>query len=147
MQPFRHNARLPTQATRICDIHKTPRKTDIFSSSNDDTTLRRGSATATAKAAAERRGELAGGAALLGGLLATAVAALTGSAGPALAVLAAHHAARGSVGALLLDVGGGDDLGGEVEPFAEVVKALETLDWMMEWIGEGCERRTSGVRM
>lgn len=58
---------------------------------------------------------------------ALAVAAVTtGSAaeGAALALALAEHAAGRSVGALLLDVGGGNDLGGEVKPFAEVVETL-----------------------
>jgi guanyl-specific ribonuclease Sa len=38
--------------------------------------------------------------------------------------LTAHHASRGSVRSLLLDVCGGDDLGGEVQPLAEVVETL-----------------------
>jgi hypothetical protein len=84
-----------------------------------------GSTTATAEATAERGSELAGGTALLATLLATAVAALTGSTGTTLAaLLTAHHAAGGSVGTLLLDVGGGDNLGGEVEPLTEVVQTL-----------------------
>lgn len=86
--------------------------------------LRRGSATATAEATAEAGGELAGGTALLAALLAAAVATLTGSTGTALTLLTAHHAAGGSVRALLLDVGGGDDLSGEVQPLAEVVQTL-----------------------
>ena len=45
---------------------------------------------------------------------------------PPLALALAHHAAGRSVGSLLLDVGSGDNLGGEVEPLAEVVKTLET---------------------
>ena len=83
-----------------------------------------GSTTATAEAATERGSELAGGTALLAALLAAAVATLTGSTGTTLTVFTAHHATRGSVGTLLLDVGGGDNLGGEVEPLAEVVKTL-----------------------
>ena len=43
---------------------------------------------------------------------------------PPLALALTHHAAGRSVGSLLLDVGGGDDLGGEVEPLAEVVETL-----------------------
>lgn len=81
------------------------------------------SATAT-EAAAEGRGELAGGTTLLALLLAAAVATLAGSAGTTLTVLTAEHAAGRSVGALLLDVGGGDNLGGEVQPLAEVVQTL-----------------------
>ena len=40
------------------------------------------------------------------------------------AVVGAEHAFGGRVGALLLDVGGGHDLGGEVEPLAQVVEAF-----------------------
>lgn len=32
---------------------------------------------------------------------------------------------------LLLDVGGGDDLSGEVEPFAEVIKTLGLVRWCL----------------
>lgn len=41
-----------------------------------------------------------------------------------LALALAEHAAGRSVGALLLDVRRGDDLGGEVQPLAEVVETL-----------------------
>ena len=41
----------------------------------------------------------------------------------ALTVVSAHHATRGSVGALLLDVRLGHDLGREVEPLAKEVAA------------------------
>jgi len=78
---------------------------------------------ATAEATTEGGSELAGGTTLLA-LLTAAVATLTRSTGTTLTVLTAHHAARGSVGALLLDVGGGDNLGGEVQPLAQVVKTL-----------------------
>jgi hypothetical protein len=56
-----------------------------------------------------------------------AVAAVSiGSAakGTALTLALAEHAAGRSVGALLLDVGGGNNLGGEVKPFAQVVETL-----------------------
>lgn len=43
---------------------------------------------------------------------------------PPLALALAEHATRGSVRPLLLDVRRGDDLGGEVQPLAEVVEAL-----------------------
>lgn len=85
--------------------------------------LGRGGATATAESATESRGELARGTALLR-LFTASVAALTGGTRTTLTVLAAHHATRGSVRTLLLDVGGRDDLSGEVEPLAEVVKTL-----------------------
>jgi hypothetical protein len=88
-----------------------------------DITLRRGSATATAESTTEVRSELAGGATLLAFLTAT-VATLTRRTGTTLALLTTHHATRGSVGALLLDVGSRDNLSGEVKPFAEVVKTL-----------------------
>lgn len=82
------------------------------------------SATATGETTAERRGELAGGTTLLA-LLAAAVTTLTGNTGTTLAtLLTTEHATRGSVGTLLLDVGSGDNLGGKVQPLAEVVQTL-----------------------
>lgn len=108
----------PTQAIHATSIPLEDRETNNLP-------LRRGSTTATAEATAEARGELAGGTTLLGLLLAAAVATLTGSAGTALTVLTAEHAAGRSVGALLLDVGSRDNLSGEVEPLAEVIKTLE----------------------
>jgi hypothetical protein len=49
------------------------------------------------------------------------------------------------VGALLLDVGLGDDLGGEVEPLAEVVKALSGEGVVVPLPGElGLEVTTGG---
>ncbi len=39
-------------------------------------------------------------------------------------IIPAHHALGRGVRALLLDVRGGHDLGGEVQPFAQVVEAL-----------------------
>lgn len=91
--------------------------------------LRRGSGTtATAKATTELGSELAGGTTLLALTLVTATVLATVATGTATAatgaLLAAEHAAGGSVAALLLDVGLGDDLGGEVEPLAEVVETL-----------------------
>jgi hypothetical protein len=44
--------------------------------------------------------------------------------GPPLALALAEHASGRSMGTLLLNVGGRNDLGGEVKPFAEVVEAL-----------------------
>lgn len=41
-----------------------------------------------------------------------------------LTVLTTHHAARRSMCALLLDVGSRDDLGGEMQPVAEVLETL-----------------------
>lgn len=92
---------------------------------------RRGSTTATAEATTGELGVEAtrGTTLLLLAILTAAVATLavatgaTTSTTTALAVTT-EHAARGSVRALLLDVGLGDDLGGEVQPLAEVVKTL-----------------------
>jgi hypothetical protein len=103
----------PTQTTLATPLETLGRPGD----------LRRGSATATAESTTEVRSELAGGATLLAFLTAT-VATLTRRTGTTLALLTTHHAARGSVGALLLDVGSRDNLSGEVKPFAEVVKTL-----------------------
>jgi hypothetical protein len=91
----------------------------------DDIPLRSGSTTATAESTTEAGSELARGGTLLVTLLAAAVATLTRSTGTALTLLTTHHAARGSVGTLLLDVGGRDNLSGEVEPLTEVVKTLK----------------------
>ena len=55
--------------------------------------------------------------------LTVAARAATATTGTTLA-LVTTHAARGSVRTLLLDVRLGDDLGGEVKPFAQVVEAL-----------------------
>jgi hypothetical protein len=91
---------------------------------------RGGSTAATAEATTELGVELARGGTLLAlaSVTATVLAALAVATGTTTAaagtLLAAEHAAGGSVGALLLDVGLGDDLGGEVEPLAEVVEAL-----------------------
>lgn len=57
-------------------------------------------------------------------LAVTTVATRAAAKRTSLALALTEHAAGRSVGALLLDVGGGDDLGGEVKPFAEVVEAL-----------------------
>jgi hypothetical protein len=83
------------------------------------------------------RSELARWRALLSGLssvtsavsaLALTVAATAATAAERLALalttITTHHAARGRVRALLLDVRGGHDLGGQVEPLAEVVETL-----------------------
>lgn len=97
--------------------------------------LRRGSGTAaTAEAATELRSKLAGSTTLLAlASIASPVATLavspvtttaTATERPALALLAAHHATRRGMRPLLLDVGGGDDLGGQVQPLAEVVETL-----------------------
>jgi hypothetical protein len=95
----------------------------------------RRSTTATAKATTEARLELAGGATLLARLAAlvtTTVATLTvttgtttaATTGTTLALVAAHHATGRLVAALLLDVGGGHDLGGKVQPLAQVLETL-----------------------
>lgn len=54
----------------------------------------------------------------------TTVAAATAERPTLTLTLAAEHSSGRGVGSLLLDVGGRDDLGGEVQPFAEVVEAL-----------------------
>jgi hypothetical protein len=96
--------------------------------------LSRSSATSTTEATTELGLELAGGTALA--LLAsiTSAVALTvtatvattaaASATATLTVVSTQHALRGSVCALLLDVGLGHNLSGKVEPFAEVVETL-----------------------
>ena len=57
--------------------------------------------------------------------LAVAAATLRSAAkGTALALALTEHTAGRSVGALLLDVRGGNNLGGEVQPFAKVVETL-----------------------
>jgi hypothetical protein len=93
--------------------------------------LRRGSSTtATAESTTESGSELAGSTTLLAALLTTTVAAITVTTGTttatraALTFLTTEHAAGRSVGALLLDVSSRHDLGGDVEPFAEVVETL-----------------------
>lgn len=98
--------------------------------------LRGRGATATTEATTERRLEASGRTALLAltsvpaavtALTVTPLAATATTAAerPALALaLGAHHAAGRSVGSLLLDVGGGNDLSGKVQPLAEVVETL-----------------------
>jgi hypothetical protein len=57
--------------------------------------------------------------------VATVAATATAAAEPPLtALLLAHHAARGGMGPLLLDVGSRDNLGGQVKPLPEVVETL-----------------------
>lgn len=78
--------------------------------------------------------EVAGGTALLAlagitspvtALTVTPLTVATATAAePALAALLAHHATGGSMRPLLLDVCRGDDLGGKMEPLAEVVETL-----------------------
>lgn len=78
------------------------------------------------------RVELARGTALLAltsitaavAALTVATVAATATAEGTAALLIAEHATGRSVRALLLDVGGGNDLGGQVEPLAQVVEAL-----------------------
>lgn len=90
--------------------------------------LRRGSSTtATAESTTEAGVEVAGGTTLLAAIFTASVATLTGGTGTALALLTTEHTTRGGVRTLLLDVGGRDNLSGEVEPFAEVVKTLNII--------------------
>jgi hypothetical protein len=94
----------------------------------------RSSTTSAAKATTELGLELAGGTALslLAGITAavavtvttTVTATSTTASTTALAVLAAAEHAPGRSRALLLNVGLGNDLGGKVEPFTEVVETL-----------------------
>jgi hypothetical protein len=94
--------------------------------------LRRGSSTtATAESTTESRSKLAGGATLLSTFLVAATVATvtvttgaTTATGAALTLFSTEHAAGRSVRTLLLDVGGRHNLGGDVEPFAEVVETL-----------------------
>lgn len=99
---------------------------------------RRSSTTTTTESTTELRSELSRGTTLLSsltGITTSVLAAATLAGGTVttgrtatLAVtallLATEHAAGRGVGALLLDVGLGDDLGGEVEPLAEVVETF-----------------------
>lgn len=78
------------------------------------------------------RVELARGTALLAltsittsvATLTVATALATATAEGTTALLLTEHATGGSVRALLLDVGSGNDLGGQVEPLAQVVETL-----------------------
>lgn len=79
------------------------------------------------------RVELAGGTALLAltsvtssvsTLAVTTVATTATATERSAALLVTEHATGRGVRSLLLDVGGGDDLGGEVEPLAQVVETL-----------------------
>ena len=89
----------------------------------------RSSTTSTAKATTELGLELARGTALslLAGVTAAVAVAVTttvtATSTTALTVITAEHT-PGRSRALLLDVGLGNDLGREVEPFAEVVETL-----------------------
>jgi hypothetical protein len=89
----------------------------------------RSSTTSTSEATTELRLELAGSTALAllslvtAAVLATVTATSTTAATTALTVVTAEHA-PGRSRALLLDVGLGNNLGGEVEPFTEVVETL-----------------------
>jgi hypothetical protein len=109
--------------------------------------LRSGGTTATAEATAEAGSELARGTTLLGLLLTATVATLTGSTGATLALLTTHHAARGGVRTLLLDVGSGNNLGGKVEPLAEVVKTLDERNQIRLNSSVLNSKPTSGVRV
>lgn len=96
--------------------------------------LRGGSGTAaTAESTTEFGVEATRGATLLAlttftsavtALAITTVTIRSAAEGAALALALTEHAAGRSVRALLLNVGGRNNLGGEVKPFAEVVKAL-----------------------
>lgn len=57
-------------------------------------------------------------------LTVTTVAATSTAERPPLTLALAEHATGRSVRSLLLDVGGGNDLSGQVKPFAEVVETL-----------------------
>jgi hypothetical protein len=89
----------------------------------------RSSTTSTSEATTELRLELAGSTALAllslvtAAVLATVTATSTTASTTALTVITAEHT-PGRSRALLLDVGLGNDLGREVEPFAEVVETL-----------------------
>lgn len=113
--------------------------------------LRRGSSTtATAESTTEAGVEVAGGTTLLAAFFTASVATLTGGTGTALALLTTEHTTRGSVRTLLLDVGGRDNLSGEVEPFAEVVKTLNIIRQKLSFhiTSFRCKQRhTSGVRV
>ena len=89
------------------------------------------SPTAPAKATPKLRLKLAGSTSLLAlatGIAASVLAAFapgrTTTTAPAFAIVAAHHALGRRVRALLLDVRRGHDLGGQVQPFAQVVETL-----------------------
>lgn len=89
----------------------------------------RSSTTATSESTTELGLELAGSTALsllalvTAAVLATVTATATTASATALTVVTAEHAS-GRSRALLLDVGLGNNLGGEVEPFTEVVETL-----------------------
>merc|ERR1712093_950121 len=77
----------------------------------------------TSETTAELRSELSRWCTLLA--LSTSTTAATSTERLALALtLTTHHSAGRGVRSLLLDVGSWDNLGGEVKPFAEVVKTL-----------------------
>lgn len=88
---------------------------------------RRRSAPATTESTTELRRKAARGIALLALVTATVAALAVGAAGRAArgpVAVAAEHAARGRVRALLLDVRRGDNLRGQVQPLAQVVETL-----------------------
>jgi len=91
------------------------------------------SATATAISTTELRSELAGSTTLLAlasipssvsALTVASVATTATAKGSSLALTLAEHATGRSVRSLLLNVGSGNDLSGEVKPFAKVVETL-----------------------
>lgn len=114
--------------------------------------------TTTAETATEAGSELAWGTTLLAlALLASPVTALTvttvaawaATASTALtALFTTHHAAWGSVAALLLDVGLRNDLSREVEPLAQVVETLWGEGVVVVLPGElGLEVAAGGQRL
>jgi len=93
----------------------------------------RGITTAATESTTELGGEVAGSTALLAlttltasvtALTVATVTTATATESTLTTALIAEHAARGSVRPLLLDVGSGDNLSGEMEPLAEVVETL-----------------------
>jgi hypothetical protein len=133
---------LRAYSSHTCNIHQ-----PLDDRETNNLPLRSGSTTATAETTAEAGGELAGGTTLLGLLLTATVATLTGSTGATLALLTTHHAARGGVRTLLLDVGSGNNLGGKVEPLAEVVKTLDEANQTRLNSSVVNNKPTSGVRV
>lgn len=135
---------LPTQpypAQTSCRHHPIFNNLDLRKESSCLRGRSGGGTAATAEATTELGVELARGGTLLAlaGVAAAVLAALTVATGTTTAatgaLLTTEHTARGSVGTLLLDVGLGNDLGGEVEPLAEVVKALggEAVENVSVW--------------
>lgn len=90
---------------------------------------RRRCTTATAVTTTELRLESARSttlllAALLSSSVATIATVASGTTTASWSVVTTHHASRGSVASLLLDVSGRDNLSREVEPFSEVVETF-----------------------